>query len=296
MRTCVTGGAGFLGSHLVDRLLTQSAEVLVLDNLSSGLKNNINPRAAFVPLDIARAQIHEITACLRGVKSVWHFSGNRVLAADSRTHLEQNAIATVKLLQAAAEARVEKFFLCSSGAVYGRGTKAPTEKEAPRPASTYGASKLSAEGFLSAYCAQAGIAAAIFRIGTVVGSRERGGIISEILKQEGELLHFPAGTGKISCLHVSDCIDAILLASRQAAPGKSEVWNICAPDRVPARKFSEAVGKRAGFLAVSPDGSEKDFPETPFLNTRKIRSLGWQPKLKSIAAAERAASELRPRR
>ncbi len=300
-RVCVTGGAGFIGSHVVDRLVREPGEVVVLDNLSTGFKGNVSPRAAFVPMDLSKAPVRDIAAAIRGAGTVWHFATNcsiRAMESNRTVHFEQNVLATSRLLEACADSGVGQFILASSSAVYGLAcARRPRESSGPLlPISTYGALKLAAEGFVSAYCVGYGLAGGIFRLANVVGPRQRSGIIGDLLRQRGEPAVRVLGDGSQvkSYVHVSDAVDGMLLASRHVRKGAAEVWNVASDDRISVRKVAELVRRRAGFRSVSYAGGRTWTGDIPAmgLNIRKLKSLGWQPKMRSLAAVERAVGEL----
>ncbi|MFH0961430.1 MAG: NAD-dependent epimerase/dehydratase family protein [archaeon] len=298
----VVGGAGFIGSHIADRfLLDENCRVVVIDNLSSGEKANVNPRATFVPLDIVRAEIGAIARALKGCSEIWHFAANVSIPRgeiDRFVDLRENVEGTVRLLEAAVSAGSKKFILASSSAVYGLGSaKRPRETAPCEPISMYGASKLAAEGYLSAYCDNFGISGTTFRIANVVGARLSCGLLYDILKKRGAGKVFLKGLGleKKSYVHVSDCVEGMLRGAQAFVPGKNEIFNLGSDDKVSVKKVSEIVSRLAGITETGFLGGKTwvgDVPEM-VLNCKKLKSLGWAPKLiKSSAALEAATREL----
>jgi len=170
----VTGGAGFIGSHVVDALVRAGARVRVIDDLSSGFRQFLNPQTELCEsslLDYSR--IHGVFA---GAELVFHLAANadvRHGLAHPRKDVEQNLLATHNVLEAMREHRVMRIAFSSTGAVYGDAAVLPTPEDAPFPLQTslYGASKLAAEGLLSAYAHGYGFRASVFRFVSMLGPR-----------------------------------------------------------------------------------------------------------------------------
>jgi len=223
-RVLVTGGAGFIGSHLVDALVSRGAEVTILDNLSSGKIDNIshhqgNPNVKFIKGDLLNPQ--DIEPAVKDCEIIFHLAANpdvRAGSSDLQNHFNQNVMATYNLLEVLRKkSNVEVLAFTSSSTVYGEAlTPTPEDYGELKPISVYGATKLACEALISAYAHSYGFRAVIYRLANIVGSRSTHGVIFDFIKKLSEnpsqLEILGDGTQKKSYLHVSDCIDAMLLA------------------------------------------------------------------------------------
>lgn len=299
MKFLVTGGAGFIGSHIVDRMLQKGHEVVVYDNLSTGhlgflpgagLQKSLqaNPAFHFVEGDIL--DLPRLKTAMQGVDFVAHLAAN----ADVRfgTHhpgrdLEQNTVGTFNVLEAMRHASVKKIAFSSTGSIYGESTVIPTPEDAPFPVQTslYGASKLAGEGLIAAYCEGFGFQSWIFRFVSILGERYTHGHVFDFYKQ---LLAHPTslrvlgnGRQKKSYLYVGDCIDAIETAIEKATQ-KVNVFNLGTEEFI---EVNDSIGWICEYLKIKPQleytGGERGWiGDNPFifLDTKKIRSLGWKPR------------------
>jgi UDP-glucose 4-epimerase len=176
VRVVVTGGAGFIGSHLTDRLLREGHEVAVVDDLSSGRRDQVSDQARFYQLDVASEWIGRVIARERP-EVVFHLAAQidvRLSVSDPLHDAEVNILGTVQLLRAVVAAGVARFvFVSSGGAVYGDTEMVPTPETHPlRPASPYGAAKVAGEAYLSAFAGSFGLETAVLRPGNVYGPRQ----------------------------------------------------------------------------------------------------------------------------
>ncbi|HUY08684.1 MAG TPA: NAD-dependent epimerase/dehydratase family protein [Candidatus Dormibacteraeota bacterium] len=176
MRIVVTGGAGFIGSHLTDRLLREGHEVAVIDDLSSGRREQVSDQARFHELSVASQAVAQVIAEERP-EVVFHLAAQidvRKSVSDPVQDAEINVLGTVQLLTAAARAGVDRFvFMSSGGALYGDTEVIPTPESHPwRPASPYGAAKAAGEAYLAAFATSFGLQAAVLRPGNVYGPRQ----------------------------------------------------------------------------------------------------------------------------
>ncbi len=223
MRYLVTGGAGFIGSHLVDALLQEGHDVRVLDNLSTGFEENLrqaqsNPRFEFIKCDLF-TEGESIIPHFKGVDCVLHMSANadvRFGTQHPRRDLEQNTIVTWQVLEACRLNGVKKIAFASTGSIYGEPEIFPTPETAPFPIQTslYGASKLAAEGMISAYSHGFGIQSYIFRFVSCLGPRYSHGHVIDFVKQlrkHPEYLDVLGdGYQRKSYMHVHDCVAGVL--------------------------------------------------------------------------------------
>lgn len=291
-RVLITGGAGFIGSNLADRLLADGLEVTVYDNLSTGQSAFLDaarasPRFSLVEGDLL--DLDHLTKTMPGHAFVFHLAAN----ADVRfgTHhpekdLEQNTIATFHVLEAMRRTGVRRIAFSSTGSVYGEPTVFPTPEQCPFPAQTslYGASKLAGEGLIQAYCAGFGFQGFIFRFVSILGERYTHGHVFDFFQklQADSTAIEVLGNGKQrkSYLYVQDCIDAMLMAVAKA----KEPLNIFNLGTEEYCSVDESLGWICGHLGINPrrhyTGGERGWiGDSPFifLDTAKIRGLGWRP-------------------
>lgn len=297
----VTGAAGFIGSNLVDRLLSDGIRVTGWDNFSTGqekflLQASNNPLFRLIRGD--NLDLAALTSAMGGCDFVFHLAANadvRFGTQHTRKDLEQNTIATYNVLEAMRANSIKRIAFSSTGSTYGEATVFPTPETAPFPIQTslYGASKVASEGLISAYSAGFNFEAYIFRFVSILGERYTHGHIFDFHRQ---LLEHPTwlqilgdGRQKKSYLYVQDCIDAIIhVVSLQTATLNKptlEVYNLGTNEYV---EVSESVACICEKLRLTPQlrftGGERGWiGDSPFifLDTAKIRATGWHAK-KSI--------------
>jgi len=294
LKAFVTGGAGFIGSTLVDRLLARGDEVVAYDNLVTGRREFLrdalpNPRFKLIEGDVLDGEA--MSAAMRGADFVFHLAANadvRFGTDHPEKDLQQNTIATFRVLEAMRENRIKRLAFSSTGSIYGEPTVFPTPEDAPFPVQTslYGASKLACEGMISAYCEGFGFSAWIFRFVSILGERYTHGHVFDFyqrLRADPSTLHV-LGNGKQrkSYLYVQDCIDAIFTALERVE-GKAAVFNLGSDE---CCTVNDSIGWLTGALGISPRltyaGGERGWiGDSPFilLDCARIRRLGWAPKL-----------------
>lgn len=292
MKYLVTGCAGFVGSTLVDRLLADGHTVVGIDDFSTGREDFVAAACASSAFRLIRADLRDPATSLeaaRGCDAVFHLAANADVryGTDHPTRdLEQNTIVTVNVLEAARRNGVRDFAFSSTGSVYGEAPVIPTPEDAPMPVQTslYGASKAAAEGFIQAYAEGFGMRALIFRFVSLLGERYTHGHVVDFVRQLREhpdRLHI-LGNGKQrkSYLYVQDCIDAMLVALREA-PGNLGIYNLgtdeCCEVNDSVGWITQTVGVRP---ALTYAGGERGWiGDNPFifLDCARIRSLGWKP-------------------
>jgi len=294
MKAFVTGCAGFIGSNLVDRLLAQGDTVVGIDNFSTGqerfLRNACaNPRFRFVQGDV----LHEkaLADAMFGCDVVYHLAANadvRFGTEHPRKDLEQNTIATYNVLESMRANGIRRIAFSSTGSVYGEAAMIPTPEDAPFPVQTslYGASKLAGEGLIAAYCEGFGFQACIFRFVSILGERYTHGHVFDFYKQlqkdPSKLRVLGNGKQRKSYLYIQDCIDAILLAMARAG-GKASVYNLGVDTYC---EVNDSIGWICAALGANPrieytGGDRGWIGDNPFifLDTAKMRGIGWLPKL-----------------
>jgi UDP-glucose 4-epimerase len=290
----VTGAAGFIGSHLVDRLLAASMRVVGYDNLSTGVPEFLaraqsHPSFTFVQADVLDAK--RLAEAMHGCDVVFHFAANadvRFGLEHPQRDLQQNTIATFNVLEAMRAAAVNYIAFSSTGSIYGEATVIPTPEDAPLPIQTslYGASKLAGEGLIAAYCEGFGMRSWIFRFVSILGERYTHGHVFDFYKK---LLADPTclavlgnGRQRKSYLYVQDCLDAMFHAMLHAKD-KVNVFNLGAGEYC---DVNESIGWITRHLGLAPrldySGGERGWiGDNPFifLDTSRIRALGWKPQL-----------------
>jgi UDP-glucose 4-epimerase len=294
LKVIVTGCAGFIGSNLVDRLLAQGDYVVGVDNFSTGQRRFLDEALRNTRLRVVECDLLDLPSLIRvfqGAASVIHLAANadvRFGTEQPRKDLEQNTIATYNVLEAMRANGIQRIAFASTGSVYGEAAVIPTPEIAPFPVQTslYGASKLACEGLVAAYCEGFGFQSWIFRFVSILGERYTHGHVLDFYKQ---LLHDPSrlhvlGTGKQgkSYLYVQDCIDAIMVALDKANE-KVNIFNLGVDHYV---EVNDSIGWISEALGVKPrltygGGDRGWIGDNPFifLDTSKIRSLGWKPRL-----------------
>ncbi|MGQ0535870.1 MAG: NAD-dependent epimerase/dehydratase family protein [Methanobacteriota archaeon] len=291
MKHLVTGGAGFIGSHLVDALLARGDEVVVVDDLSSGSEGNLSAATGaveFVKGDVLDTKL--MRKALQGVGQVHHLAANpdvRLATEEPEMDLRRGALATFKLLEAMRAAKVRRIAYASSSTVYGEATVLPTPEDyGPLlPASVYGAGKLACEGMLAAHAASFGFTVHIFRFANIIGPRGAHGILTDFLaklaKDPKELEILGDGKQEKSYMLVGECVDAWLHCVEHAT-GPVNVVNLGSGDQVDVSRIAEVVCKERGLSGVRfrYTGGVRGWPgDVPrmFLATERLGKLGWGP-------------------
>jgi UDP-glucose 4-epimerase len=294
MNCFVTGGAGFIGSNLVDRLLSLGHEVVVFDNLSTGRMDFLsdagtNRDFAFVRGDIL--DFSALTGSMRGCDFVFHFAANadvRFGTEHPRKDLEQNTIATFNVLEAMRANGIKAIAFSSTGSIYGESQLFPTPEDTPFPTQTslYGASKLAGEGLIEAYCGGFGFRGFIFRFVSILGERYTHGHVFDFYRQLREhpdyLDVLGDGNQRKSYLYVQDCIDAILLAIERRSL-KVNIFNLGTDEYCSVKNSISWITQELGIEPqIRYSGGERGWiGDSPFifLKCSMIRALGWAPKL-----------------
>lgn len=294
MRCLVTGCAGFIGSNLTDRLLANGHEVVGYDNFSTGRRVFLEQALQSPNFKLIQADTldeDKLRRAAEGVDIAFHLAANadvRYGVQHPYKDLEQNTIATFRLLEALRGSGVKQLMFASTGSIYGDPNIFPTPEHAPFPIQTslYGASKLAAEGLIEAYCEAFGFQAYIFRFVSILGERYSHGHVFDFYKQlrqePGRLHVLGDGTQRKSYLYVQDCIDAVLLAIEKARD-RVNVFNLGVNDYC---TVTASIGWICDYLGLRPDivysgGNRGWIGDNPFifLDTSRISTLGWSPKL-----------------
>ena len=293
MRIFITGGAGFIGSNLADRLLADGHTVTVFDNFSTGQRPFLelasrSPRFRLVEGDLLA--LPELKRAMAGHGFVFHLAANadvRFGTNHPSKDLEQNTIATFHVLEAMRANGVRRVAFSSTGSIYGETRVFPTPEDAPFPVQTslYGASKLAGEGLIAAYATGFGFQGYIFRFVSILGERYTHGHVFDFYRKLRENPHqievLGNGQQQKSYLYVQDCIDAMLLVLEKAIE-PINIFNLGTDEYC---KVDDSLGWICTHLGLNPrrnySGGERGWiGDNPFifLDTARIRALGWRPK------------------
>ena len=308
----ITGGAGFIGSHLVDSLVSEGYEVTVIDNLSSGNKEYIGPhldKPNFTFLEADLLDEPAINEACSEIDLIYHVAANpdvRLGAENTKVHFDQNILTTYNLLEAMRKNNVENIAFTSTSTVYGEAKVIPTPEDyGPLvPISLYGASKLASEALITSYCHTFDMNCWLFRFANIIGSRSNHGIIFDFirkLKANPETLEILGdGQQSKSYLHVTQCVEAILFVVKNAKGVDSEnvnIFNIGSEDTISATEIGEAVVKEMGLADVTFNytggsrGWKGDVPKM-CLAVEKLKNLGWKPEINSGESVRQTVREL----
>jgi UDP-glucose 4-epimerase len=293
MNYFVTGGAGFIGSNLVDRLLSQGHAVTVYDNFSTGITEyleNARKNSGFRLIKGDLLDQDALNPAMSGSDFVFHLAANadvRFGTEHPAKDLHQNTIATFNVLEAMRKNSINKIAFSSTGSVYGEAKVIPTPEDAPFPVQTslYGASKLAGEGLIEAYCEGFGFRSWIFRFVSILGERYPHGHVFDFYQQlrdhPDRLDVLGNGHQKKSYLYVQDCLDAIFTAI-QKSHEKVNLFNLGTDEYC---EVNDSIGWICTHLGLEPDihytgGARGWIGDNPFifLDCQKIRALGWTPK------------------
>jgi UDP-glucose 4-epimerase len=294
LRVLVTGAAGFIGSHMVDRLLSAGHNVAGLDNMSTGQRRFLESALVHPQFTLHQADLldpRSLLQAMEGAELVVHFAANadvRFGTEHPRKDLDQTTIATWNVLEAMREQGCKRIVFSSTGSVYGEPEIFPTPETCPFPVQTslYGASKLAAEGLIQAYCEGFGLQGYIFRFVSVLGERYSHGHVFDFYQQlaeHPERLHVLGnGHQRKSYLYVQDCIDAIFIAIDRA-DGKVNIFNLGTDEYC---EVNDSIGWICEYLGLHPklsySGGERGWVgDSPFilLDCSRIRALGWRSRL-----------------
>jgi UDP-glucose 4-epimerase len=296
MKVLVTGAAGFIGSNLVDRLLADGHTVVGVDNLFTGRREFIkaasqNKRFRFYKRDLTVPGALDMIL-KKDTAWVFHLAANadvRDGLKHPRKDVDQNILVTFHVLESMRKKGVRQLVFSSTGSIYGETSVIPTPEDCPFPVQTslYGASKLSAEGLISAYAEGFHFKAFIFRFVSILGERYSHGHVFDFLKQltsnPKELRILGNGKQRKSYLYIGDCVNAILTAIRRTPMTPLSIYNLGTDEYVAVNDSIDVICEELGIqprrkYAGGDRGWVGDNPFI-FLDCSKIRSIGWSPKL-----------------
>jgi UDP-glucose 4-epimerase len=294
MRVLVTGGAGFIGSNVVDRLLECGATVTAYDNLSTGRDEflaDARRRAGFELIQADVLDKNSLDSAMRGQDLVVHLAANADLRHGTEhpgRDLEQNTFATHRVLEAMRQSGTRRIVFSSTGSIYGEPSVFPTPEDCPFPIQTslYGASKLAAEGLIGAYSTAFGMQAIILRFVSILGERYTHGHVFDFYRKlcatPREIEVLGNGLQRKSYLYIQDCVSALLLAVEKATAPIS-IFNLGTDEYCTVNDSLDWICEELG---VNPrrnyTGGERGWVgDSPFifLDCARIRDLGWRPTL-----------------
>lgn len=307
LKAVVTGGAGFIGSHLVDALIARGDEVTVIDNLSTGDLRNVGRHvdsgaARFVRKDLLGDGWQD---AVREADRVYHLAADpdvRASAGNPAMVYAQNVTSTVRVLEAMRDAGCDEVVFTSTSTVYGEADLIPTPEEYPgmQPISIYGSTKLACEAMISGYAHTYGWRSWVFRFANIIGERSNHGVIWDFIHKlranPHELEILGNGRQQKSYCSVSACVDAVLFAVDRTNEPFS-CFNIGTEDWIDVTSIASIVTAEMGLRGVSfrytggDRGWVGDVPRM-LLSVEKLKSLGWRPGLNSEASVREAARAL----
>jgi len=304
----VTGGAGFIGSHLVDALVSNGKTVRVLDNFSSGRMEFLSQHEGSGKIEVVKADLLDsdsVRGAMAGVDVVHHMAANpdiRLGTTVTDTDLKQGTVATYNVLEAMRLEDVGQISFSSSSAVYGEADVMPTpETYGPiKPISLYGASKLASEALITAWCGTFGAKSWIHRFANIVGPRGTHGVIYDFihkLKADPSRLEVLGnGLQEKSYMSAHDCVQAMVHLIDNTGSDVN-LYNLGTGDTCSVRKIAEIVIEESGFEGVSIDytggdrGWAGDVPKTS-LNVDNLFDTGFRPEMMSEDAIRHTANAL----
>lgn len=288
MRILVTGGCGFIGSHVVDRFVSEGHQVWALDNLSSGSRSNLHPGARFIGLDLQDARLAQEVAAVRP-EAVFHLAAQidvRISCADPVRDATENILGSLRLVEAGLAAGMRYFgFASSGGAIYGEAAGPQSEAHPETPLNPYGVAKLSVDKYLHAYAVQRGLASASLRFANVYGPRQgakgEAGVVAVFAKRlrDGLAPRINGdGAQTRDFVYAPDLAEAASLALARRATG---VFNLGTGRETSVRTLAERLCAASG---LDPAAIEH-LPGIPGEQRRSVldpgkagRELGWTPR------------------
>ncbi len=293
MKAFITGGAGFIGSNLTDKLLQLGHKVIVYDNFCTGQKQFVEHNLSkkdYLLIEADALDKSKLTAAMRGADMVFHFQANADVRGgidNTQIDFDQNITGTHNVLEAMKANNIQRIAFASSATVYGEPKKIPTPEDiAPIQTSLYGASKYAAEALIQAYCEYYDMQSWIFRFVSFMGPRYTHGVIFDFmrkLKKNSSVLEILGdGSQRKSYLHVEDGIEAILTAIEKSE-SKTNIFNLGNKEWINVIDLANIVCNTLDLKDVDYEftgGTRGWKGDTPFvhLDIAKIKALGWDPK------------------
>lgn len=307
MKAFVTGGAGFIGSHLADKLLKKGYKVTVFDNLSSGKKEFIDHNMDNDNFEFIKEDLREKDQVEKHIKNhdiVFHIAANPDvrLGAEKPVIAKEDILITYNILDAMRKNDIKKIVFSSSSVVYGETEPMPLPEEyGPLlPISVYGAAKLASEGLISSFCHTFGMQGWMYRFANVVGERGTHGVIVDFIKKlrknPKELEILGDGRQRKPYLYVTECVDGILYSHKKSKE-EINVFNLGVDSNTQVTRIAEIIVEEMGLENVEfkYTGGKRGWKgDVPFfqLGIDKVKKLGWEPELSSDDAVRKATQYL----
>jgi UDP-glucose 4-epimerase len=314
-KTLVTGGAGFIGSHLVERLLKDGYRVIILDNLKNGKVENVKSSLKSRNLTLIKEDLKKPVKLNRAVgdsEIIFHLAANpevRIGETEPEVHFKENILATFNLLEAIRKSQKPKTLVfASTSTVYGEASLIPTPENYATlmPISTYGASKLACEALITSYAHMFNHRALILRLANIIGPRSNHGVVIDFIKKikinPTELEILGDGNQEKSYLYITDCIQAIMHSTSVflKSAEKADVFNVGSNDRITVAQIAKIVSEEMKTPNIKykftggVDGGRgwKGDVKTMQLSTNKLLKTGWKPKHSSKQAVRLTASSV----
>lgn len=285
MSILVTGGCGFIGSHLVDRLIKDGYNVKVVDSAEE--TDYENPKATNLKADIVR---DEITEHFEDVETVFHLAADPMVntsAKNPKSSFEINVLGTFRVLEACRKKEVENIVFTSTSTVYGDAKIIPTPEDySCKPISNYGASKLAGEAYVNSYSHSYGIKGTVLRLANIFGKRGNHGVMYDFFhkleKNQSELEILGDGSQDKSYLYVSDCVEAILTTWKKQNEDIN-YFNVGSNNKINVNEIAKLMCKKLG---INPKfkytgGKRGWIGDVPLmlLDCTKLKKLGWEEKI-----------------
>lgn len=305
MRCLVTGGAGFIGSHIVDRILKNGDEVLIYDRFSSGRTLFVEHHAKNKKCTLVKGDVLDtpkVTEAMKGVDFVFHIASHANARSGFTDHAidhMQNLETTRSVLEAMYTNQVKKIAFASTALVYGNARVHPTPESYPlEPTSLYAASKAASEHYIQAYASYYDWQAYIFRFAPFFGERHKHGIIYDVVKKikknPGLLELFSDGTPKRAPVYVADGIDAIFKAI-DTTHDRVNIFNVGNDEILTVDEMVDLILEAAKVTIKKKYlGGEKDREDNDFMyvDTKKLKNLGWKPNFSIAEGVKRTVAYL----
>ena len=310
----VTGGAGFIGSHLLDRLISMSSKVSIIDNLSNGSIDNIKEHLRSGKINFVKADVKSIEFLYKeegDIDIIFHYAANpevKVSTVSPEIHFNENVYATFKVLELCRRYDIPYLVFASTSTVYGDAKILPTPEDYHplEPISVYGASKLACENLIISYSKLYGIKSLILRYANIIGPRSNHGVIIDFInklrKNPSELEILGDGSQKKSYLHVYDAVDATLHLFNVFKKSNKDydIYNVGNEDWITVKEIADIVVEEMGlnnviykYKPATPDGRGwMGDVKFMLLDITKLKSTGWKPRWSSCEAVRKTVRQL----
>jgi len=294
MKATVTGGCGFIASHVVDRLVKQGHDVTVIDNMGTGYIENIQhhlDKGVIELLNFDLGDMERTKEALKGADAVFHLAANadvRHGLEDTFRDIDRNILVTYNILESMRLNDVKQILFSSTAATYGEPDVFPTpETFHPKQTSFYGASKIACEGFIEAFTEAYGIQSWMYRFVSIQGERHPHGVTYDFVKKlkadPSQLEILGNGTARKSYCYIGDCIDGFF-TGYENAPGKAELFNIGQTEFINVKSVADIITNEMGLENVKYKftGGERGWiGDSPLvhLDVSKLMAYGWKPQV-----------------